>query len=92
MRIGSADDAKSVVRKYIIGTRSRHRKIASVTIDEEVKGPDDKGTWTMNGTYATEDGGKEQFTASVTSKGEVRMTNVKSADVSGKRQPTFSRR
>ena len=92
MRIGSADDAKSVVRKYIIGTRSRHRKIASVTIDEEVKGPDDKGAWTINGTYATEDGVKEQFTASVTSKGEVLMTTVNSDDTRGKRAPTFSRR
>lgn len=92
MRISSADDAKSVVRKYIIGTRSRHRKIASVMIDEEVKGPDDKGAWMMNGTYVTEDRDKVQFTASVTSKGEVLMTEVAPPDVAGKRSSTFSRR
>lgn len=92
MRISSAEDAKSVVRKYIVGTRSRHRKIASVTIDEEVKGPDDKGTWMMNGTYVTEDRDKVQFTASVTSKGEVLMTEVAPPDVAGKRSSTFSRR
>jgi len=48
------DDAKSVVRKYIIGTRSRHGKIASITIEEEPKGPDDKGVWIVKGTFVTE--------------------------------------
>ena len=91
MRIGSAEDAKSVVRKYIIGTRSRHRKIASIMIDEEVKGPDDKGVCTIKGTYVTEEGGKEQFAASVTSSGEVLMTNVTSDEISGKRSPRLRR-
>jgi len=74
LRIGSVDDAKSVVRKYIIGTRSRHGKIASITIEEEPKGPDDKGVWVVKGTFVTEEGEKEDFTAAVTSRGEVTMT------------------
>lgn len=76
MRIGNADDAKSKVRKYIIGTRSRHRKIASITISEDTKGPDDKGTWTIKGSYVTEDGDTEDFVASVTREGEVLMGGV----------------
>jgi hypothetical protein len=76
LRIGNVDDAKSMVRKYIVGTRSRHRKIASVTIGEDTKGPDDKGAWTIKGTYVTEDGDKEDFVASVTRKGEVLMNTV----------------
>lgn len=90
MRIGSAEDAKSVVRKYIIGTRSRHGKIVSIIIHEEAKGPDDKGMWTIKGTYTTEEGSKEQFTASVTSRGEVMMTT--SNDTSGKHPSKLSRR
>jgi len=74
LRIGSADDAKGVVRKYIIGTRSRHGKIASITIEEEPKGPDDKGVWIVKGSFVTEESEKEEFTAAVTSKGEVTMT------------------
>jgi hypothetical protein len=74
LQIESADDAKSVVRKYIIGTRSRHGKVASITIEDEPKGPDEKGVWVVKGTFVTEDGGKEDFTASVTSRGEVTMT------------------
>lgn len=74
MRITSADDAKSVVRKYIIGTRSRHGKIASITIEEEPKGPDEKGDWIVKGTFVTEEREKEEFAASVTSRGEVMMT------------------
>jgi hypothetical protein len=73
LRIGNAADAKGVVRKYITGTRSRHGKIISITMDEEPKAPDEKGVWTINGNYVTE-GGKEQFTASVTSRGEVLLT------------------
>lgn len=71
MRIRNAEDAKSVVRKYILGTRSRHGKIVTIMIDTEATGPDDKGMWTIKGTYVTEQGGKEQFVASVTSRGEV---------------------
>ena len=78
-------DAKAVVRKYITGTRSRHGKIASIMIDEKPKGPDKKGTWTINGTYVTEEGDKEEFTASVTSRGEVVMINREPPDKSGKR-------
>ena len=89
MRIGSADDAKSVVRKYIIGTRSRHGKVASITIEEEAKGPDEKGGWIVKGNFVTEDGEKEEFTASVSSRGEVIMTPLH--DPSGKRPSKFSR-
>ncbi len=94
MRIGSADDAKSVVRKYIIGTRSRHKKIASIVIDEKTKGPDDKGIWTVKGAYVTVDGDKEEFDATVTSHGEVMMTDRKPQNISGKRpkQPTKGKR
>jgi hypothetical protein len=74
LRITNKDDAKSVVRKYIIGTRSRHGKVASITIEEEPKGPDDKGRWIVKGSFVTEDGEKEDFTATVTGKGEVTMS------------------
>jgi len=74
LRIESADDAKSVIRKYIIGTRTRHGKVASIMIEDEPKGPDEKGVWVVKGTFVTEDGGKEDFTGSVTSRGEVTMT------------------
>ena len=83
MRIGNPDDAKSLARKYITGTRSRHGKIASITIEEETKGPDEKGAWIVKGTFVTEDGDKEEFTASVTSRGEVIMTEFQ--DAKGKR-------
>ncbi len=81
-----------MVRKYILGTRSRHGKIASILIDQEPKGPDDKGMWTIKGTYVTEEGGKEQFAASVTARGEVLMTNLTSHDISRKPSPKVSRR
>jgi hypothetical protein len=86
LRIKNDEEAKSVVRKYLIGTRSRHRKIASILMEQGTKGPDDKGTWTIKGTYVTEEGEKEQFTASVTSSGEVLMINLTSHDNIGKRQ------
>lgn len=91
MRIENAEDAKSMVRKYITGTRSRHGKITSIMIDEEATGPDDRGMWTIRGLYVTERGGKEQFAASVTSRGEVLMTEVTSNNVSGKNSPEFRR-
>lgn len=75
MRVGTAEDAKSIVRKYISGTRSRHRKVASILIDVEPEGPDEKGIWSVKGTFVTEDGEKEEFAASVTSRGEVLMSN-----------------
>ena len=86
MRIGNEADAKGVVRKYINGMyRSRHGKIASIMIDEEPKGPDGKGMWTIKGSYLTEDGEKEQFTACVTSRGEVLLTiPTKPQETSGK--------
>ncbi|MGD0422943.1 MAG: hypothetical protein ABSA92_05735 [Candidatus Bathyarchaeia archaeon] len=74
MRIGNETEAKGVVRKYIIGTRTRHGKIISIVIDEKTKDPDEKGVWTIKGSYVTEEGGREQFTASVTSRGEVTLT------------------
>jgi hypothetical protein len=73
-----------VVRKYLIGTRSRHGKIASILMEQKAKGPDNKGMWTIRGTYVTEEGEKEQFTASVTSRGEVLMINPTSHNTIGK--------
>ena len=75
MQVGNANDAKSLVRKYIVGTRSRHGKIISITIDQEPEGPDGKGVWSIKGAYVTEESGKEEFNASVTSRGEVIMTS-----------------
>jgi len=80
-----------MVRKYIIGTRSRHGKIASILMEPEDKGPDDKGMWTVRGTYVTEEGEKEQFTASVTSRGEVLMIKPSSQDTSAKRPSNIRR-
>ena len=91
MRIGNEADAKGVVSKYINGTRSRHGKIASIIMDEKPAGPDKKGTWTINGSYVTEDGEKQEFTASVTSRGEVVMINHAPSDKSGKRPSKPSR-
>jgi hypothetical protein len=87
LKIESADDAKSMVRKYIVGTRSRHGKIASIAIEEEAKGPDNKGTWTVEGAFVTEEGEKEKFAAFVTSRGEVLMTNPASHESGEKRSP-----
>ena len=90
MRIASAEEARSVVRKYIVGTRSRHGKITAIVLDEETKKPDDKGIWSVKGTYSTEEGGKEPFTALVTPRGEVIIT-TKAVDASGKRGSKPSR-
>ena len=87
MKIVNADDAKSMARKYVIGTRSRHGKIASITMDEEAKGPDTKGVWTVTGMFVTEEGEKEQFVASITSRGEVIMATPAPHEVSGKPSP-----
>ena len=93
MRIENEADAKGMVRKYINGTRSRHGKIASIMMDEESKGPDEKGMWTMKGSYVTEDGDKEQFAASVTPRGEVLLTiTPRTQDTSGKRPSKFTKR
>ena len=84
MRIDNIEDARGVVRRYIVGTRSRHRKIISIVIDEEPAAPDEKGVWTIKGTYATEESGKEQFNAQVTSHGEVLMTIIPPQDAKKK--------
>jgi hypothetical protein len=74
MRIDKSEDAKSVVRKYFLGTRTSHGKIASISLDEETEGPDAQGTWKVKGTYLTEAGARAQFEAAVSSRGEVRTT------------------
>ena len=84
LRIESSEDAKSVVRKYIVGTRSRHGKITSIVIDQEATRPDEKGMWTIKGSYATEESGQEHFVARVTSRGEVLMTNPSSDGIKRK--------
>jgi len=84
LRIENAEDAKSVVRKYIAGTRSRHDKITSIVIDQEATRPDKTGMWTIKGTYATEESGQEQLVARVTSRGKFLMTNLTSYDLGGK--------
>jgi hypothetical protein len=87
LKIVSADDAKSIVRKYIVGTRSRHGKVASITMDEEAKGPDAKGIWNVAGMFVTEEGDKEQFVASITSRGEVIMGKPPPHEMGGKPSP-----
>jgi hypothetical protein len=79
MRIGTAEDARSVVRKYFLGTRTFHGKIVSLSTDEETEGPDEKGAWKVKGNYVTESGVKEQFAATVSSRGEVLKTPVSPA-------------
>jgi hypothetical protein len=93
LQIGNEADAKAFVRKYINGTRSRHRKIASILMEEESKSPDEKGVWTIKGSYVTEDGHKEPFTASVTSRGEVLLTTTSGIqDTSGKQASKDTKR
>ena len=92
MRIGNETDAKGVVRKYISGTKS-HGKIASIVMDEKAKGPDEKGVWMMEGNYVTEDGGMEQFTASVSPRGEVSLTVIpKAQDTGGRHSSNVTKR
>jgi hypothetical protein len=76
-----------VVRKYINGTRSRHRKITSIMMDEEFKGPDEKGMWAVKGSYVTDDGHKEPFNASVTPRGEVLLTITAKTNESSEKRP-----
>ena len=75
MRIGNAEDAKSVVRKYFLGTRTFHGKIVSLSMEQEAQGPDDKGAWKVKGTYLTEAGVRAQFAATVSPRGEVLTTS-----------------
>ena len=79
MRIGSAEDAESVVRKYFLGTRTFHGKIVSMSAEEKTEGPDEKGTWKVQGTYLAEGGVTAQFAATVSSRGEVLITSSSSA-------------
>ena len=87
MRIATADEAKSMARKYVVGTRTRHGKVVSITMDEEAKGPDSKGGWTVAGMFVTEEGDKEQFVASITSRGEVIMATPPTPETKGKLPP-----
>ena len=79
MRIGNAEDARSVVRKYFLGTRTFHGKIVSLSVEEKAEGPDEKGVWKVKGTYSTEAGVRVQFVASVSSRGEVLATSSTSS-------------
>jgi len=56
-------------------------------MDEEAKGPDTNGVWTVTGMFVTEEGEKEQFVASITSRGEVIMANPAPREISGKPSP-----
>jgi hypothetical protein len=78
MRIGNAEDAESVVRKYFLGTRTFHGKIVSMSAEEKTEGPDDDGTWKVKGTYLTDMGVRAQFAATVSSRGEVLITSSSS--------------
>jgi hypothetical protein len=71
MRIGDAEDAESVVRKYFLGTRTSHGKIVTISAEEKTEGPDNKGTWKVKGAYLTEAGVRRQFATTVSSRGEV---------------------
>jgi len=79
MRIGNAEDARSVVRKYFLGTRTFHGKIVSLSAEEKTEGPDDMGAWKVKGTYVTESGVRAQFAATVTSSGEVLIASSSSS-------------
>jgi len=102
MRIGSAEDAESVVRKYFLGTRTSHGKIVSIFAEEKTESPDDSGAWKVKGAYLTETDIRAQFAATVSSRGEVlitsssstkpktrqkkRSTRLSSADYAGRRR------
>jgi len=78
MRIGNAEDAESVVRKYFLGTRTFHGKIVTMSAEEKTEGPDDKGTWKVKGTYLTDAGVRARFADTVSSRGEVLITSSSS--------------
>lgn len=78
MRIENAEEARSVVRKYFIGTRTSHAKITSLSMEQETEGPDDKGSLKVEGTYLTDLGVTAQFVATVSSRGEVLVTSSSS--------------
>jgi len=78
MRIGNAENAEGVVRKYFLGTRTFHGKIVSMSAEVRTEGPDDKGTWKIKGTYLTDAGVRARFAATVSSRGEVLITRSSS--------------
>lgn len=53
---------------------------------EEPRGPNKEGVWTIIGNYVTEEGEKEQFKATVTSRGEVSVATINSVDTAGKQK------
>jgi hypothetical protein len=61
-------------------------------MDEEPEGPNEKGMWTIKGSYVTEEGGKEEFSSSVTSRGEVIMVNPPPPGPPTGKQPLMPRR
>jgi len=79
MRIGNAEDAESVVRKYFLGTRTRHGKIVTMSAEEKTEGPDENGTWKVEGSYLTETGVRAQYAATVSSRGEVVIASSSSS-------------
>jgi hypothetical protein len=79
MRIGSAEDAESVVRKYFLGTRTSHGRIVSFSAEEKTEGPDDGGAWKVKGAYLTEGGVRAHFAATVSPRGEVLITSSRSS-------------
>jgi len=85
MQIKNAEDARSVARKYFLGTRTFHGKITSLSMDQETQGPDDKGAWKVKGTYLTETGVRAEFVATVSPRGEVLTTT----STSTKPQPSW---
>jgi len=91
MRIGNAEDAESVVRKYFLGTRTSHRKIVSMSAEEKNEGPDNKGTWKVKGAYLTEAGVRTQFAATVSSRGEVLVISSSSSKPKTRRKERGTR-
>jgi hypothetical protein len=79
MRIGNAEDAESMVRKYFLGTRTSHGKIVTISTEENTEGPDNKGTWKVKGAYVTEAGVRTQFVTTVSSRGEVVVVSSSSS-------------
>ncbi|MCJ7456051.1 hypothetical protein MUP07_04810 [Candidatus Bathyarchaeota archaeon] len=74
MQIKNDEDARSVARKYFLGTRTFHDKITSLNMEQETQGPDEKGAWKVKGTYLTETGVRAEFVATVSPRGEVLTT------------------
>lgn len=58
-------------------------------VDEEAKGPDEKGMWKIKGSYVTVEGDKEEFDANVTARGEVMIIDRNPHD-SGEKRPSRS--